>query len=570
MKKLLVVLIVVLVVAAGYFAVKEFGLSGFGERDILGEIYSLNYVDSTGKEHAPDVLLRKTIWCGDYSKFIEVVEKGANLSGSLSPGGRTPLHWAAASGRLDMIDYLLANGVDPGGLSEKGFSPAGNSPLMEAAYFGHQQAAERFIRSGEKPDGPFPSGGEAYSPYMAAAFGADGPMVEMLLENGASGAYSSSSGDNALTMALISGYQPGPDLIELLVKNGADVNTVVDKGTDQEFTPLIAVALAGREDIYDLLVTLGADESYMDFFGKTAREYLEGATPRRELGKRELLQAATGDEYSFLYRVRVSYSGSGTCAAYMNGLPFAYIEAGRSGFASGEAELLFVAGDNTVEIDWLKSESLEEESGEKRFIDVSLARTSIFGHNETLWVKRLTQEEPDSQTSRLVFKNPASIDFSDLLQRSEVCNASREEWENNHKEMVKFVRKLLSAGSSTVTDAAAVYWTDEATAHGTFAGLEKKSFKRAIDDLKSSGFRHKAESDDQFVFLPGCGGRVWKVVVMDSPEAGRKLMEKLAMLPRAAALYDHELFDGAKTDEGFRISVPVFIAKKEGKFVIVR
>jgi ankyrin repeat protein len=39
-------------------------------------------------------------------------------------GGRTPLHWAAASGRGSIVDLLLDRGADPAAADKRGRTPA--------------------------------------------------------------------------------------------------------------------------------------------------------------------------------------------------------------------------------------------------------------------------------------------------------------------------------------------------------------------------------------------------------------------------------------------------------------
>ena len=53
-------------------------------------------------------------------------------------GRRTPLHWAAASGRGSIAELLLAHGADPGITDKHGKTPA---DLAEAA--GHAELAGR-------------------------------------------------------------------------------------------------------------------------------------------------------------------------------------------------------------------------------------------------------------------------------------------------------------------------------------------------------------------------------------------------------------------------------------------
>jgi ankyrin repeat protein len=64
------------------------------------------------------------------------VEHGANVM-EVDTEGKTPLHWAAGSGRAEVVKYLIDVGADANAKDSKGMTP-----LAEARFFGHKDIAE--------------------------------------------------------------------------------------------------------------------------------------------------------------------------------------------------------------------------------------------------------------------------------------------------------------------------------------------------------------------------------------------------------------------------------------------
>src|SRR4029079_8785848 len=63
------------------------------------------------------------------------------------PHTETPLHWAASSDDVDVIDALLDAGAD---IEAKGAVIAGGSPMADATAFGQWNAAQRLLERGAK------------------------------------------------------------------------------------------------------------------------------------------------------------------------------------------------------------------------------------------------------------------------------------------------------------------------------------------------------------------------------------------------------------------------------------
>mmetsp|Transcript_22387 Transcript_22387/g.53644 ORF Transcript_22387/g.53644 Transcript_22387/m.53644 type:complete len:205 (+) Transcript_22387:189-803(+) len=80
---------------------------------------------------------------GNVTVVKELVRLGARVHKMTKSYGNTPLHWAAAFGKIDMIAQLLDAGADANALSNKGETPA-----HSAAGAGQGEALAALIQAG--------------------------------------------------------------------------------------------------------------------------------------------------------------------------------------------------------------------------------------------------------------------------------------------------------------------------------------------------------------------------------------------------------------------------------------
>lgn len=77
-----------------------------------------------------------------------LIEAGADVNARFSGGHtETPLHWAASSNDVAVLDVLLDHGAD---IDAPGAVIGGGTPLSDAAAFGQWKAARRLIERGAK------------------------------------------------------------------------------------------------------------------------------------------------------------------------------------------------------------------------------------------------------------------------------------------------------------------------------------------------------------------------------------------------------------------------------------
>ncbi len=132
-----------------------------------------------------------------------LVEAGAAVDARWvgDPAPETPLHWAASSDDVAVLDALLDAGAD---IEAPGAVLGGGSPLADACGFGNWAAARRLVQRGARTrlkdaaalglvdrveaafSGPAPpSGQEVTIAFWSACHGGQRPTAEHLLERGA-------------------------------------------------------------------------------------------------------------------------------------------------------------------------------------------------------------------------------------------------------------------------------------------------------------------------------------------------------------------------------------------------
>jgi ankyrin repeat protein len=93
-----------------------------------------------------------TDWPGHHPKNAAsvraLIEAGADVNARCAgPHGETPLHWAASSDDVEVLDALLDAGAD---IEARGAVIAGGTPIADATAFGQWNAARRLIERGAR------------------------------------------------------------------------------------------------------------------------------------------------------------------------------------------------------------------------------------------------------------------------------------------------------------------------------------------------------------------------------------------------------------------------------------
>ena len=131
-----------------------------------------------------------------------LVEAGADVNARFrGPHAETPLHWAASSDDVEVLDALLDAGAD---IEVTGAVIAGGTPLTDARAFGQWQAAHRLVERGaqttlddaaalglqDRVEEAFagetePSTEDINRAFWFACHGGQRPAAEYLLDRGA-------------------------------------------------------------------------------------------------------------------------------------------------------------------------------------------------------------------------------------------------------------------------------------------------------------------------------------------------------------------------------------------------
>jgi uncharacterized protein len=187
--------------------------------------------------HGRTLLHVVTDWPGHFpagaATVAALVAAGADVDAAFAgPHAETPLHWAASSDDVDVLDALVAAGADvdaPGSVID------GGGPLSDAVAFGQWRAARRLIDHGARA-----------GLWQAAGLGLT-ERLEQLLADGPSRADIT----NAFWCACHGGRR---EAAERLLDAGADLEWV---GHD-DLTPLGAAERSGAHELAGWLREQGA------------------------------------------------------------------------------------------------------------------------------------------------------------------------------------------------------------------------------------------------------------------------------------------------------------------------
>ncbi len=119
---------------------------------------------------------------GDVSSLKQLLDThgGISIRMDSDPAELTALHWAAASGNVEAVQFLLGPlvGADPSAARNNNFTP-----LHSAAMQGHAAVCEVLIGAGA--DVNVQTNPQGYAPLHSAAFGGHVEAIRVLLAHGA-------------------------------------------------------------------------------------------------------------------------------------------------------------------------------------------------------------------------------------------------------------------------------------------------------------------------------------------------------------------------------------------------
>jgi ankyrin repeat protein len=185
------------------------------------------------------LLLVATDWPGNFPNgaltVATLIAAGADVHArSAGPQGETPLHWAASSDDVAVLDVLLDHGAD---IEAPGAVIGNGTPIADATAFGQWKAARRLIERGAKTN-----------LWQAAALGLMDRVAEAFTKHPAP---TPDEITNAFWCACLGSQQPAA---EYLLARGADINWI----GHNELTPLDTARRSGADALCEWLASRGA------------------------------------------------------------------------------------------------------------------------------------------------------------------------------------------------------------------------------------------------------------------------------------------------------------------------
>lgn len=179
-----------------------------------------------------------TDWPGHFpngaATVAALISYGADVNARFAgPHAETPLHWAASSDDVAVLDALLDRGADieaPGGVI------GGGTPLADAVAFGQWQAARHLVERGAR-----------INLWQAAALG----LMDRVREHFAGGAAPAPAEITNAFWAACHGGQI--EAVDYLLGRGADLNWI---GYDR-LTPMDAASRSGATELVEWLRSKG-------------------------------------------------------------------------------------------------------------------------------------------------------------------------------------------------------------------------------------------------------------------------------------------------------------------------
>lgn len=253
----------------------------------------------TGEIH--DAILAK-----DVTKVRQLLDQGVNVN-VLGEYKRTPLHFAAAWGNIDLVRLLIDRGanidardhfkytplhmaaesgtadivkllIEKGGADVNALTEYKQTPLHRAAGQGMADAAALLIQKGANVSArdmtqntPLHVAAE-YGDKGAAGRGNNEELIKLLIENGADINARNNTGDTPLHSFAV-GYSSTNKLAALLINKGADVNIRNNNGD----TPAMIAEKRGKPERVAILHKTGGASVRQDFDAKLQKVAKAGA-----------------------------------------------------------------------------------------------------------------------------------------------------------------------------------------------------------------------------------------------------------------------------------------------------
>lgn len=209
--------------------------------------------------------LKRIVLSGSADKVKELLS-ASEKAGVISPEVmNSSFHIALEGGDREKVDLLLSYGADP--LLPKRQSGGPVYPVHSAALSGNLDLLELIISSGGDREVPDPEGNTPFLLFLQSGKG--GPdEVRSLVRKGVDIHARNESGKGALHAYAASGRR-NPDVLEFLLQEGLDPNATDDRGSTPLHTAVCSFEGEELVDIAEILLSYGADVNAGALYGQS-------------------------------------------------------------------------------------------------------------------------------------------------------------------------------------------------------------------------------------------------------------------------------------------------------------
>jgi ankyrin repeat protein len=185
------------------------------------ELMFAHKIDPTVKDDWQDTALMRAVSRSGVEVVRAFANHGCDLREIKQVSGMTLLHFAALSGKLDTVAFLLERGLDVHARNLQG-----GTPLHIAANAGHTDVMELLLRSGADINATFV---QNWTPLRAAIMGEAKKAIISLLKQVPPPNLEIKDKDG-YTVLQIAVHKGNAEITELLLQNGADPNSQTNEG----------------------------------------------------------------------------------------------------------------------------------------------------------------------------------------------------------------------------------------------------------------------------------------------------------------------------------------------------
>ncbi|KAJ4008054.1 putative ankyrin-repeat protein [Fusarium irregulare] len=237
--------------------------------------FPLHTAAREGRVPTAEALLKVSIQISDTETRCSFVRQSdPKLSQRKDDDGRYPIHWAASSNNLEIVQLLASQRSFDADIQDE----SGWSPLMISASVPDGEAVLRLIISKDADVNLKNSAGQTALHFVASKNNLD--IARVLIDNGASTRIRDRRGQYPLHRAAAIGSVP---MVNILLKNKSPLNPTDNEG----YTPLHHAIAEGHGDTAVALLKEGADHTLKN----SADELALDLAPDREV-RRYILQGA--------------------------------------------------------------------------------------------------------------------------------------------------------------------------------------------------------------------------------------------------------------------------------------